>query len=68
MRYIRDGICTGHRRRRECISVPAGKKDTKIFNQSIACTNAEIEWGRGEKVFFPNKRYKNKSGRLARYK
>ena len=24
MRYIRDGICTGHRRRRVCIDVPAG--------------------------------------------
>ena len=60
MRYIRDGICTGYIRRRIYISVPAGKKDIKKYliqksiNQS-GCMNAEIERGRREKVFFPNK-------------
>ena len=44
------------------------KKYSKKFNQSIACTNAEIEQGReGKRVSSLNKRYRNKSGRIARY-
>ena len=39
MRYIRDGICTGHRRSRICISVPAGKKDTKNILIKIQSIN-----------------------------
>ena len=61
IQYIRDGICTGHRIRRVPINVPAGKKDTKIFNKNLINETpvqmSRLNRGGGEKGFLsPNKR------------
>ena len=57
MRYIREDICTGYIRKRIYISVPPGKKDKKIFNQSInqPVWMPRLKRGGGKSIFSPNK-------------